>query len=59
MARRQPSQRRKARAGVIVVALVFLIAAAIFVGLNLQHARELKENPPPPSPLEQPSLLEK
>jgi hypothetical protein len=56
---RQPSQRRKARAGVIVVALVLMIAAVTFVGMNLQHAKELRESPSPPSPLEQPSLLEK
>jgi hypothetical protein len=58
MPRREPGQRRKARAGVIVVVLVLVIAAATFVGMNLQHARELKENPPPPSPLEQPSQLD-
>lgn len=38
-----PGSRRKARAGVVVVMIVLLIALAIFVGMNFQHAEELEE----------------
>jgi len=44
-----PSPRRKARAGIVVVAIVLLVAAVVFVGLNFQHAKELEESPPAPS----------
>lgn len=41
-----PSPKRKGRAGVIVVALVLLIAVALFVGLNFQYVQEPEEGPP-------------
>ncbi|MFQ8433174.1 hypothetical protein [Amaricoccus sp. W119] len=42
-----PGPKRKGRAGVIVVAIVILLAIVVFVGMNLQHARELEQNPTP------------
>ena len=52
-----PSPRRKARAGIVVVAIVLLVAAVVFVGLNFQHAKELEESPPaPPSPTSAPGI---
>ncbi|WP_181164490.1 hypothetical protein [Amaricoccus solimangrovi] len=37
----KPSPRRKARAGVTIVALVFLIILVTFVGMNIGHAQVL------------------
>jgi hypothetical protein len=52
-----PSPRRKARAGFVVAAIVILVVVAIFVGLNLQHAKELEESPPaPPLPTSAPGI---
>jgi hypothetical protein len=52
-----PSPRRKARAGIVVVGIILVIAVVIFVGLNLQHAKELEESPPlPPSPTSVPGI---
>ena len=45
---RAPGPRRKARAGFLIAALVAVIAAVTFVGMNIEHARELEESPPPP-----------
>ena len=42
-----PSPRRKARAGIIVAAIVLVLVVVIFVGRNLQHAEEMEENPEP------------
>lgn len=42
-----PGPKRKGRAGAIVVAIVILLAIVVFVGMNLQHAQELEENPTP------------
>ena len=43
---RTPGPRRKARAGFLIAALVAVIAAVTFVGMNIEHARELEESPP-------------
>jgi hypothetical protein len=52
-----PNPRRKARAGIIVFAIVLIVAVVIFVGLNLQHASDLAESPPaPPAPTSAPAI---
>ena len=42
-----PGPRRKGKAGIVIVAAVILMAIITFVGMNMQHAKELEENPPP------------
>ena len=43
----KPSAKRKGRAVFVVGAIIFLIVVVIFVGMNLDHARDMEENPPP------------
>jgi hypothetical protein len=43
----KPSPKRKSRAAIVIVAIGLLMIVAIFVGMNLQHAEELEENPTP------------
>jgi hypothetical protein len=40
-----PSPKRKARAGLIVVAILLAMVVVIFVGLNVEHAQEVEESP--------------
>lgn len=35
------------RAAIVIGVIVILMVVAIFVGMNLQHAQELEENPTP------------
>lgn len=47
-----PSPRRKARAGLVVVAIVLVVAVIVFFGFSAQYATEVDENAPP-SPIQQ------
>lgn len=38
-----PSPRRAAKAAIVVASAIVLIVVAIFVGLNLQHAKTQRE----------------
>ena len=42
-----PGPKRKGRAAVAVLAILFAMIVIIFVARNFQHANELEENPPP------------
>lgn len=41
----KPNPKRLGRAAIVIGGIVILMAVAIFVGLNLQHATEVDENP--------------
>lgn len=40
-----PGPRRKGRAAIAVVAILILVAIVVFVGMNLDHAKEAAETP--------------
>jgi hypothetical protein len=40
---RDPSPKRKSRAGLVVVGLVLAIAVVIFIGMNIDHAKQMEE----------------
>jgi hypothetical protein len=42
-----PRPKRKARAGVVIAAIVALIVVVTFVARNIQHSTETDENPAP------------
>ena len=45
-----PGPKRKGRAGIVVVVVLFVVIAVIFVARNIEHAQELEEHPSPPLP---------
>lgn len=47
MSERAPSSRRLGKAAIVVASAVLLIVVALFIGLNLQHAKEQRTDPPP------------
>lgn len=40
-----PGPRRKGRAGLVIAVIVVLVAIAVFVGMNIDHAKEAAETP--------------
>ena len=40
-----PGPRRKGRAGIVIAAIVVIVAIVVFVGMNLDHAKEAAETP--------------